>query len=103
MAFVAASSLFSGGGKLLVRDGRYALPCDTKLVQAPLLVFRGIRIMPLHYGKIFAIIALLTVGAFILWQLWVAIFAGETVEEPRPAAFNQGKPEIVVASLAVRA
>jgi hypothetical protein len=45
--------------------------------------------MPLRYGKVFAIIALLTIAAFILWQLWVAFFAGETVEAPEPAALNQ--------------
>lgn len=47
--------------------------------------------MPLHYGKVFAFIALLTIAAFILWQIWVAFFAGETVEEP--AVLNQGNPE----------
>lgn len=36
--------------------------------------------MPLHYGKIFALIALVTVFAFILWQLWVAVFVGESVD-----------------------
>ena len=38
--------------------------------------------MPLHYGKIFAIIALLTIVAFVLWQLWIGFFAGETFDEP---------------------
>jgi hypothetical protein len=37
--------------------------------------------MPLHFGKIFALIALLTIVAFVLWQLWIAVFAGETVEK----------------------
>jgi hypothetical protein len=37
--------------------------------------------MPLHYGKIFAIIALLTIVAFVLWQLWIGLFAGETFDE----------------------
>jgi len=32
--------------------------------------------MPLHYGKIFAIIALLTIVAFVLWQLLIGVFAG---------------------------
>lgn len=54
--------------------------------------------MPLHYGKIFAIIALATIGAFILWQLWIAVFAGETVEAPPPAAFNLSKPVNVLAA-----
>jgi hypothetical protein len=48
--------------------------------------------MPLHYGRLFALIALITIGAFILWQLWVAFFAGETVEAPEPAALNQTLP-----------
>jgi hypothetical protein len=38
-------------------------------------------IMPLHYGKIFGIIALLTILAFVLWQLWIALFAGEAFEQ----------------------
>lgn len=38
--------------------------------------------MPLHYGKVFALIALVTVVAFILWQLWIAVFVGESVETP---------------------
>jgi hypothetical protein len=38
-------------------------------------------IMPLHYGKIFGIIALLTILAFVLWQLWIAFFAGEAFDE----------------------
>ena len=37
--------------------------------------------MPLHYGKIFGIIALLTILAFVLWQLWIALFAGEAFDE----------------------
>ncbi len=37
--------------------------------------------MPLHYGKIFGIIALLTILAFVLWQLWIALFAGEAFEQ----------------------
>jgi hypothetical protein len=53
--------------------------------------------MPLHYGKAFALIALLTIGAFILWLIWGAFFAGETVEEP--AALNQGEPAITLAEL----
>jgi hypothetical protein len=38
-------------------------------------------IMPLHYGKIFGIIALLTILAFVLWQLWIALFAGEAFDK----------------------
>ncbi len=52
--------------------------------------------MPLHFGKLFAFIVLLTVAAFVLWLLWGAFFAGETVEEP--AAFNQGSPQAKVAA-----
>jgi hypothetical protein len=37
--------------------------------------------MPLHFGKIFGIIALLTILAFVLWQLWIAFFAGEAFDE----------------------
>jgi hypothetical protein len=48
--------------------------------------------MPLHYGKLFGLIALITIGAFILWQLWVAFFAGETVEAPEPAALIETLP-----------
>ena len=41
--------------------------------------------MPLHFGKVFAAIVLLTVAAFVLWLLWGSFFQGETVEE-EPAA-----------------
>ena len=37
--------------------------------------------MPLHYTKIFSIIALVTVVAFVLWQVWISVFDGETFEE----------------------
>jgi hypothetical protein len=37
--------------------------------------------MPLHFGKIFAAIALLTVAAFILWLLFTTFFATEQAEE----------------------
>jgi hypothetical protein len=36
--------------------------------------------MPLHFGKIFAAIALLTVGAFIAWLLFTTLFATEQAE-----------------------
>jgi len=53
--------------------------------------------MPLHFGKIFALIALLTIVAFVLWQLWIAIFAGETADPPN--SFNlEGAPAISTAS-----
>ena len=37
--------------------------------------------MPLHLGKIFAAIALLTVGAFIAWLLFTTLFATEQAEQ----------------------
>lgn len=37
--------------------------------------------MPLSFGKIGSIIALLTVAAFVLWLLFTSFFASETVEE----------------------
>ena len=37
--------------------------------------------MPLHYTKIFSIIALVTVIAFVLWQVWNSVFEGQTFEE----------------------
>jgi hypothetical protein len=53
--------------------------------------------MPLHYGKVFAFIALLTIAAFILWQVWVAFFAGETVEQP--VTLDQGTRAVTVAAI----
>ena len=35
--------------------------------------------MPLHYTKIFSIIA--TVDAFVLWLVWISVFEGQTFEE----------------------
>jgi hypothetical protein len=37
--------------------------------------------MPLHFGKIFGLLALLTVIAFVLWLLWGSIFVGETFDK----------------------
>ncbi len=37
--------------------------------------------MPLSFGKIGALIALVTITAFILWLLFTSFFASETVEE----------------------
>lgn len=52
--------------------------------------------MPLHYTKIFSIIALVTVIAFVLWQVWISVFEGQTFEEvtsPPPApATGQAAP-----------
>ena len=36
--------------------------------------------MPLHYTKIFSIIALLTVTAFVPWLVWISVFEGQTSE-----------------------
>jgi hypothetical protein len=37
--------------------------------------------MPLHFGKIGAAIALLTVAAFIAWLLFTTLFATEQAEQ----------------------
>ena len=37
--------------------------------------------MPLHFGKIGAAIALLTVAAFVLWLIVTTFFATEQAEE----------------------
>jgi hypothetical protein len=37
--------------------------------------------MPLHFGKIFAALALLTIGAFIAWLLFTTLFATEQAEQ----------------------
>jgi hypothetical protein len=49
--------------------------------------------MPLHYGKIFGIVALLTSLAFVLWQVGLGFFAGETFD--KPAALPQAEPPLV--------
>lgn len=52
--------------------------------------------MPLHYTKIFAMIALVTVAAFVLWQVWISVFEGQTFEEvtstPPAASTGQAAP-----------
>jgi hypothetical protein len=49
--------------------------------------------MPLHYTRIFSIIALLTAIAFVLWQVWIAVFEGQTFEEvtSTPSAPSTGQ------------
>jgi hypothetical protein len=37
--------------------------------------------MPLHFGKIGAAIALLTVAAFVLWLVFTTFFATEEAEQ----------------------
>ena len=39
------------------------------------------RSMPLHFGKIFGAIALLTVAAFVAWLLFTTLFATEEAEQ----------------------
>jgi hypothetical protein len=64
------------------------LPSVAELVQARCEV--GARqmggIMPLHFAKVFGVIALLTVAAFVLWLLWGALFQGAEVEQEQPAS-----------------
>lgn len=43
--------------------------------------------MPLHYTKIFALFALLTIGAFLLWLVVGSVWQGESeVELEAPQA-----------------
>jgi hypothetical protein len=37
--------------------------------------------MPLHLGKVAGLIAILTIGAFILWLLFGSIITGERADE----------------------
>jgi hypothetical protein len=37
--------------------------------------------MPLHFGKVFAAIALVTIAAFILWMIATAFFATEEADQ----------------------
>jgi hypothetical protein len=37
--------------------------------------------MPLHFGKIFSAIALLTVAAFVLWLVFTTVFATEEADQ----------------------
>jgi hypothetical protein len=37
--------------------------------------------MPLHFGKIFEAISLLTIAAFVLWLFFTPFFATEQAEE----------------------
>jgi hypothetical protein len=53
--------------------------------------------MPLHFGRIFAFIALVTIAAFVLWQLWRAIFAGETFD--KPAELRHTEPPVTLLAL----
>jgi hypothetical protein len=46
----------------------------------------GETLMPLHLGKIAALIAILTIGAFILWPLFGSIVTGERADQLPAAA-----------------
>jgi hypothetical protein len=51
--------------------------------------------MPLHYTRIFSIVALLTVIAFVLWLVWISVFEGQTFDEATsapPAPPGQSTP-----------
>jgi hypothetical protein len=37
--------------------------------------------MPLHFGKVGALIAIVTITAFLLWLMFGAFFEGESVED----------------------
>lgn len=37
--------------------------------------------MPLHFGKVFAVIVLLTIVAFLLWLVFGSFFEGEEAGE----------------------
>jgi len=54
---------------------------ELRLRYCPRLGKDSPRSMPLHFGKIFAAIALLTVGAFIAWLLFTTLFATEQAEQ----------------------
>jgi hypothetical protein len=48
--------------------------------------------MPLHFGKIAAGIALLTVGAFILWLLLGSLLTGERADQQLERASETAAP-----------
>lgn len=88
--------------KALPKASYPALQSMAELVQVRLTLgwrwFEG-GIMPLHFTKVFAFIALLTVAAFMLWLVWGAFFEGE--EADRPAALPNATPAAVQLALAV--
>jgi hypothetical protein len=45
--------------------------------------------MPLHLGKIASLVALLTIGAFILWLMFGAILTGERADQDLQRAADQ--------------
>jgi len=64
----------------LAAFGRLIGACDLGSVAARVNAF-PLRPMPLHFGKIGATIALLTVTAFVLWLIFTTFFATEQVEQ----------------------
>ena len=49
--------------------------------------------MPLHYTKIFALLALITIGAFVLWLVVGSWFQGESeskIEQPKSGSLATG-------------
>src|SRR5215470_2047569 len=55
------------------------------------------RRMPLHFGKIFAAIALLTVAAFVLWLRFTTFFATERAEEKIEHLRRSASPRLLSA------
>ena len=45
--------------------------------------------MPLHLGKIASLVALLTIGAFILWLMFGSILTGERADQDLQRATDQ--------------
>jgi hypothetical protein len=63
------------------KGGKARLIESFDFVTVPAIGKDSPRSMPLHFGKIFAAIALLTVGAFIAWLLFTTLFATEQAEQ----------------------
>jgi hypothetical protein len=53
--------------------------------------------MPLHLGKIAALIALLTIGAFVLWLVFGAFWQGEQ-EAQKASALTGSNPHLAASS-----
>jgi hypothetical protein len=49
--------------------------------------------MPLHYTKIFAIFALLTIGAFLLWLVVGSVWQGESEVKIAPPQAGSALPD----------
>jgi hypothetical protein len=50
-------------------------------------------LMPLHYTKIFAIFALLTIGAFLLWLVVGSVWQGESEVKIAPPQAGSALPD----------